>query len=571
MSRMDQRHRAALLSAVTVGAAFGMVSVAQAEDITVTSLADDGSPGTLRSAIEIANASISTEDRILFQSGLSGQISLAEDLPVLEGPVEIDGPGSGQLAIDGGGHYTMFTTFYDFSLSGLTLERGHNSSSGGAIRAPASDVVVDGVKFDRNSSDAQAGAIAGMGGSLIIKDSEFTGNTSVTGAGGFFAYDEPVTIANTKFVDNETGADSSGGGGYIHGEGVSAVTITDTEFSGNSAGQGGGLNVMTPGKTTIDSSLFAGNTASGSVGALAVLSDAPVTLSNSTISGNTAQFGAGGFLGGGTNLKIESSTISGNETFQPAATEGSGGGIVQLGGSTNVHNSIVSGNEPADISTSTGSSVQGSFNLIGDKSGADFIETVPGSNIASTDPRLGPLADNGGPLRTMLPDETSPAVNKGSSALTVDQRGLTRPVDFVGVPFSTAAGANGADIGAVELQYTAPPPPPPPPPTPPSNKFTFGKVKLNKKKGVATLQVKVPGAGRVQLLGSRSVKPQRKTAKGKSMIRLTVKAKGKANKGLKKRGKAKVKAKVKFTPTGGTAKTKSKRLKLVKKRAKRRK
>ena len=82
---------------------------------------------------------------------------------------------------------------------------------------------------------------------------------------------------------------------------------------------------------------------------------------------------------------------------------------------------------------------------------------------------------------------TSPAVNRGAGALAADQRGQPRPVAYPGVPFSAAAGANGADIGAFELQA--------PPPVVPSNRFRFGKVKLNKKKGTATVAVIVPGPG----------------------------------------------------------------------------
>lgn len=106
-------------------------------------------------------------------------------------------------------------------------------------------------------------------------------------------------------------------------------------------------------------------------------------------------------------------------------------------------------------------------------------------------------------------------------------------------------------------------------PTTPSSEFTFGKVKPNRKNGTATLQVKVPGAGMVQLLGSKTVKPATKQSKAASLVTLKVKAKGKAAKQLSKKGKAKVKARVRFTPTGGTAKTKSKAVKLMRKKAKR--
>ncbi len=101
----------------------------------------------------------------------------------------------------------------------------------------------------------------------------------------------------------------------------------------------------------------------------------------------------------------------------------------------------------------------------------------------------------------------------------------------------------------------------------PSNKFGFQGLKLNRKKGTATLKVRVPGKGKVALLGSKTVKGQKKTAKKKSTVSITIKARGRAAKALKRKGVAKVRAKVRFTPAGGKALTKSKTVKLVKKKA----
>ncbi|MGK2931676.1 MAG: CehA/McbA family metallohydrolase [Solirubrobacterales bacterium] len=102
----------------------------------------------------------------------------------------------------------------------------------------------------------------------------------------------------------------------------------------------------------------------------------------------------------------------------------------------------------------------------------------------------------------------------------------------------------------------------------PSNKFSFKGVKLNKKKGTASLKVRVPSAGGISLLPSKTVKGQSKKVRKNSTIALTIKARGKAAKSLKRKGKAKVKAKVRFTPSGGKQLIKSKTVKLIKKKAK---
>src|SRR5262249_29821477 len=72
-------------------------------------------------------------------------------------------------------------------------------------------------------------------------------------------------------------------------------------------------------------------------------------------------------------------------------------------------------------------------------SGASFTGTTT-HNITGVNPLLGPLADNGGPTKTMALLVNSPALNKipAASAPTVDQRGTARP--FGGT----------SDIGAFE-------------------------------------------------------------------------------------------------------------------------
>jgi hypothetical protein len=66
------------------------------------------------------------------------------------------------------------------------------------------------------------------------------------------------------------------------------------------------------------------------------------------------------------------------------------------------------------------------------------------TSLNNTDPKLGPLADNGGPTLTMAQLPGSPAIDAGNTSLapTTDQRGVPRP-------FSLAA-----DIGAFEFWPT---------------------------------------------------------------------------------------------------------------------
>lgn len=120
----------------------------------------------------------------------------------------------------------------------------------------------------------------------------------------------------------------------------------------------------------------------------------------------------------------------------------------------------------------------------------------------------------------------------------------------------------GEFYAGVDSVATGPVPPSPPSlaPTPvsPSNAFTFGKLKLNKKKGTATLKVNVPGAGTLTAVDAKKKSPKRvrkasATASGPSVATLKLKATKSGKKTLVAKGKLQFKLSVTFTPTGGTA------------------
>ena len=85
----------------------------------------------------------------------------------------------------------------------------------------------------------------------------------------------------------------------------------------------------------------------------------------------------------------------------------------------------------------------------------------------------------------------------------------------------------------------------------PDNAFSFGKVKLNKRNGTAGLPAKVPGAGEIVLAATKQVKGAEATAGGPRTVKLAVRPKGGTKRRLTRRGTAKVKLAVTFTPTGG--------------------
>jgi hypothetical protein len=101
-------------------------STVHAATFTVTSLADDGSPGTLRWAMTQANSATGA-DVIDFDNSLSGTIALTSNLPAITENLTIVGRGQTDLIIDGVENYrpfTVTTSGVQFTLSDMTLRRG---------------------------------------------------------------------------------------------------------------------------------------------------------------------------------------------------------------------------------------------------------------------------------------------------------------------------------------------------------------------------------------------------------------------------------------------------------------
>jgi hypothetical protein len=79
----------------------------------------------------------------------------------------------------------------------------------------------------------------------------------------------------------------------------------------------------------------------------------------------------------------------------------------------------------------------------------------------------------------------------------------------------------------------------------------LGKASFNRRKGTATLRVAVTGQGRLDLYGTGVANAQRKHATGTA--KLVVRTSGKARIKLMKSGRAKVRARISYTPEGGKA------------------
>jgi len=79
------------------------------------------------------------------------------------------------------------------------------------------------------------------------------------------------------------------------------------------------------------------------------------------------------------------------------------------------------------------------------------VKGVQTGNIIGQDPKLGPLAKNGGPTQTMALLPGSPAIDAGNPAKPGSGKGACEVTDQRGTPRgATGAGKAVCDIGAFE-------------------------------------------------------------------------------------------------------------------------
>lgn len=340
------------------------------------------------------------------------------------GPGNQQNGGSGGTAQGGGAYIGGGTISIDNSTFESCAATGGNAGTG-----------QNGGNFGGESG---GGGLYSLGNTTVT-NSTFDLNTSTGGRGGD-AFG-PDCFGGHIALDGGAargGAILADGGSLI----INTATFANNSANGGNGGDGGPTNVG----TCAGSQHGAGGLAHG--GAITNNNAATLNIEHATISGNTAQAGNSGVNQAGAN--------------QPPrlVAEGTGGGIRVGPAGVTLENSVIAGNTAANGTGNNsgaptpGPNVDGAVtsnghNLLGIATEATGF-TGPGDQTG-VDPLLAPLADNGGPTRTMALAATSPAIDAGVAAgSSLDQRGKARTYDDPGV--ADALTSDGTDIGAFELQ-----------------------------------------------------------------------------------------------------------------------
>ncbi len=243
-----------------------------------------------------------------------------------------------------------------------------------------------------------------------------------------------------------------------------------------------------------------------------------------------------------------------NVTAIPLLIGASPGSSLSLDAASVIAHSI-SQNKDLEVDVSSGGSMAATFTHSNYatvattlSTGTDFTFTAPGTNGNQTAPPQFVDAA-GGDFRVL---ESSPTVDAGLSDALIGS------LDLAGQPRSLPKCIGGTpipDIGAYEFVPTVACPKP-------SNAFKLGKLKRNPHKGTAKLTVILPGPGTLALAGKGLLtRKPRQVKAGKTT--LAIAAKGKWKRALQRTGKVTLRARVTFTPTGGDARTVTKKVMLA--------
>lgn len=354
---------------------------------------------------------------------------------------------------------------------------------GGGLALDDCSLTIDGTILMSN-------AVAATGGQLVLLA---TGG-AVNAVASTIAVHRAQILSNfVLFQHGGTGSVAFGSGagiymqrvvGDIENSDVSTNVIDGASVSASSVGVGGGLCVDTdtlgPSDVRVASSTISGNVVDletefggtlaigGGVflGAVHGVGPGKLVLENTTVSGNSLLSSSKNVLnvgaGVGLNdadasrqLHIIHTTITDNEAFG-GGPQSEGGGIGTLGpvsDTVTLQNSLVFGNRAGTASVRNCSAPNAAIrirgtNFIGglDLDACNVILTPGASSIESTDPEMGPLADNGGSTQTHAISSTSPARDVARAEDCTSADGAVLSQDQRGLPRSTC------DVGAFEVQ-----------------------------------------------------------------------------------------------------------------------
>ena len=271
-------------------------------------------------------------------------------------------------------------------------------------------------------SFACSGTIALTSQLAITQDTVIDGAGVVTLDGRFqirliqVAAGAHLTLLGLTLTDGNAG-DGHGGAVFNAGD----VIINASTLSENEASHGGAIYNDSGASLVIAASTLSDNRARHGGGATYNQIEADLTMIASTVSGNVADV-TGGAIGNAGSATVSLSTLIGSRTGNSS--------VITNRGSFRLTASILRGSRQA----CDGFIRSGGYNVSDSPGSCSFDRE---GDLDAVDLKLGPLADNGGPTLTHLPQPDSPALGRVPNDLCAelsaanngaDQRGTDRPI-----------------------------------------------------------------------------------------------------------------------------------------------
>jgi hypothetical protein len=308
-------------------------------------------------------------------------------------------------------------------------------------------------------------SLASSGDTIKVSGATYTENLNISTSLKILGTDARNTIVH--------GGNS---GGVFSISSAAHVTLSELTITGGSLTFLGGAGISNSGTLTILNCTVTGNTVSSSSGG-GIFNSGTLAIFDTTVSGNVSARGefsgglGGGIYNSGLKLFISNSTITGN--FADNGSSTSGGGIYNDRGQLQIGNSTISDNSASfgggvfnNSSTGalivqnsilannlgggncSGSIISDGYNLSSDGS-CNFSNS---GDLQNTDPKLGPLQNNGGPTQTQSLQSGSPAIDAGNPSGCTDGNGHLLKTDQRGYPRPDKEDSGGCDMGAYEKQ-----------------------------------------------------------------------------------------------------------------------
>ena len=272
-------------------------------------------------------------DTITFS--VNGTINLTSTLSVAS-DVNINGPGSAKLTIDGGNITQLIAIIGSgttvVSMSAMTLSHGNAIGfKGGAIDAELASLTLTNVVVSNNSSDSMGGGVFVNEGNLTITGSTITGNTVQSDLNNVYGGGVAIIGSGTAMISNST---------------VSGNTAKPTSAT-TLFGIGGGIYLGTTATPThvLNNVIITGNTAKGGFGGGVYNLAANLVVTDCVVSGNSAApNGTLGTTGGGIEsdgagtLAVTNTTFTNNSADSPTNASLGGGMFIGTSGAVTITN-----------------------------------------------------------------------------------------------------------------------------------------------------------------------------------------------------------------------------------------